>query len=180
IAGDGLRVLRIRAQANLALQSLRRSDLAEQHAVWLVAQSLFGGRLLGPRLWLGRARRRSGGSFGGGLGLLLGGDALRLLTLETLLAGLALVGVRARVTLADACHVEEPEYAVGGLRADAEPMLQPVLDEFHAFGGVLGLERIVGADLLDIAAVARAPRVGDDDTVVGPLLGAGPRQPDLQ
>src|SRR4029078_5001385 len=96
IVGDGLRVLRIRAQADLALQSLRRSDLAEQHAVWLVGQRLLGGTLLGPRLRRGGGRRSSGGSLGGGLGLLLGGDALRLLALDALLAGLALGGGRPR------------------------------------------------------------------------------------
>src|SRR5262249_35363742 len=35
-------------------------------------------------------------------------------------------------------------------------------------------------DLFDIAAVAWALRIGDDDPVIGPLLSAGPRQSDLQ
>jgi hypothetical protein len=59
-------------------------------------------------------------------------------------------------------------------------MCHPLLDELDALARVLGQERIIGADLLDIAPVARAPRIRDDDTVIGPLLGAGPRQSDLQ
>src|SRR6478735_22193 len=44
--------------------------------------------------------------------------------------------------------------------------------ELDAVGAVLGQQRVVGADLLDIAAVARRGRVGHHDEVVGPLLGA--------
>jgi hypothetical protein len=52
--------------------------------------------------------------------------------------------------------------------------------EVDALGGIARQQRIIGADLLDVAAVARALRIGDDDAIKGPLLGAGPRQPDLQ
>jgi hypothetical protein len=58
-------------------------------------------------------------------------------------------------------------------------MLHPLLDELDALDA-FRQERIIGADLLDIAPVARAPRIGDDDAVIGPLLGAGPRKSDLQ
>ena len=196
VAGDGGRVGGVGAQADLALQSLRRPDLAEQHAVTRSRKaglssaagcSAAGSAISGAGCSAAGCsaaarvgRRRRGGSLGGGLGLLLGGGLLGLFALEPLLAGLALLRVRARVALPDAGRIEEAEHAVGRLRAHAEPMLDPLLDEFDALGRAFGQERIVGADLLDVAAVARAPRIGDDDAVIGPLLGAGPRQSDLQ
>jgi hypothetical protein len=50
--------------------------------------------------------------------------------------------------------------------------------EHDALLVVLGEQRIIGADLLDEAAVARRARIGDDDTVIGTLLGATARQAD--
>ena len=44
--------------------------------------------------------------------------------------------------------------------------------ELHALGRILRQQRIVAAELLDEAAVARSAAVGDDDAVIGPLLGA--------
>src|SRR5262249_13149463 len=115
---------------------------------------LFGGGLL--RLGRGCGSR---GGFCGGLRLFGGGGCCGLLALDALLAGLALLRVRARIALAHAGSIEEAEHTVGGLRANAEPMLDALLDELHALA-VLGQERIVGADLLDIAAVAGALGIG--------------------
>jgi hypothetical protein len=57
-------------------------------------------------------------------------------------------------------------------------VLGTVLVELDALGMVLGHHGIVGADLLDKAAVARAARIGHDDAVEGPLLCAAARQSD--
>src|SRR3546814_7897412 len=51
-------------------------------------------------------------------------------------------------------------------------MLDALAVKDHAIGGVLLQHRVVGADLLDEAAVARAGRLGDDDPVERALLGA--------
>jgi hypothetical protein len=42
--------------------------------------------------------------------------------------------------------------------------------ELHALGRILRQQRIVGAELLDEAAVARVAAVGDDDPIIRPLL----------
>src|SRR5262249_7447962 len=94
---------------------------------------LLGSRLLG--LGLG-GRSRSGRSLGRGLRLLGLGGGLRFLAFDPLLAGLGLVGVGARGALGEAGLVEEAQHPIGGLGADADPMLHPLLDQRHALGGV--------------------------------------------
>src|SRR5258708_10771410 len=59
-------------------------------------------------------------------------------------------------------------------------MLDALLLEDEAADMVLAQHRVIGADLLDEAAVARAARVGDDDRVEGALLGAAACQSDLE
>ena len=58
---------------------------------------------------------------------------------------------------------EEARDPVGRQRADPEPMLDPLVLQGHAVGMAAIEHRIVGAELLDKAAVARAARIGDDD-----------------
>ena len=71
--------------------------------------------------------------------------------------------------------VEEAKHAVRRLRADAEPMLNTVGVELHPLGRILRQQRVVGADLLDEAAVASIAAVGHNDPIIGPLLGAAAR-----
>ena len=59
-------------------------------------------------------------------------------------------------------------------------MLGAVHVELHALGVVARQQRVERADLLDVAAIAREPRVCDDDAVEGALLGAEARQSDLE
>jgi len=85
-----------------------------------------------------------------------------------------------RLALGDAEAVEQPQHAIGRLRALGEPSLG-LLDVDHQAGRVvLGLQRIEGADPLDEAAVARHARVGDDDAIERPLLGAAAGETDFQ
>ena len=93
--------------------------------------------------------------------------------------GLALLGFCLRLALGQARGVEEARHAVGRLRADAEPVLDALEVELDAVGVVLGQQRIVRADLLDVAPVARRGGFGHDDVVVGPLLGAPTREADF-
>src|SRR3546814_3404608 len=77
----------------------------------------------------------------------------------------------------DVCSSDlEARNAVGRLRADTEPMVRAIGVELDALLVVLGEKRVVIADPLDEAAVARAARIGDDDAVIGTLLGAAARQ----
>jgi hypothetical protein len=50
--------------------------------------------------------------------------------------------------------------------------------ELDTLGMILGHHGIVGADLLDEAAIAWAAGIGHDDAVEGPLLCAAARQSD--
>src|SRR5262249_31974364 len=75
--------------------------------------------------------------------------------------------------LADAGGVEEAHDAVGRLRALLEPGLHLVHVELETLLVVLRQQRIEVAEPLDEAAVARRARVGSDDVIDGPLLGAG-------
>src|SRR3546814_4260586 len=76
-----------------------------------------------------------------------------------------LVRVVARGAFLDARGVEEAGDAVARLGADAQPMLRAVGVELHALGIVLGEQRVVAADALDEAAVARAARIDRKSTV---------------
>src|SRR6185436_17561364 len=84
-----------------------------------------------------------------------------------------LVRVVAVLPIADAFGGQETGDAVGRLGALGDPGLDRFQLQGHARGrAVLGQQRVVGADLLDEAAVAGRVAVGDDDRVVGALLGA--------
>src|SRR5690606_4493961 len=67
---------------------------------------------------------------------------------------------------------------VAHLRAVGDPVLHALVldhDALLAAGG----DRVVVPDALDVAAVARAAAVGDDDVVEGALLGATACKSDL-
>ena len=76
--------------------------------------------------------------------------------------------------------VEEAQDAVGRLGALLQPGGDLLVVEHHAGRIVLGLHRVVDADLVDEAAVAGGAGVGDDDAVVGALLGAAAGEADLE
>src|SRR5205814_6047789 len=75
---------------------------------------------------------------------------------------------------------EETRHPVAGLRSDPEPMLDPLFLQGHAIGVAAIEHRVVGAELLDKPPVARAARVGNDDRVERPLLGAATGEPNFQ
>src|SRR5205085_6491000 len=129
----------------------------------------FLGRSFGNFLDLGRL-----GSFlglGGLRGALLG-------ALLGLLAGLTLLGVQLGGALLDAGDIEEAGNAVRRLRADAKPVAGAVPVELDALVVILGEQRVVGPDLLQVLAVARRAAVGHHDAVIRTLLVAPTRKPD--
>src|SRR5690606_41314591 len=63
----------------------------------------------------------------------------------------------------------------GQLRAVAQPVLHALEVELDALLATSG-NRVVETDALDVAAVAGAAAVGDDDVVEGTLLGAAAGQ----
>ncbi len=91
-----------------------------------------------------------------------------------LFARLRLLRVVARRPLADAGCIEEAQHAIRWLGADTQPVRYALDVELHPLGRILRQQGVVGAELLDEAAVARVAAVGDDDAVIGPLLGAAP------
>src|SRR6185312_9229566 len=107
--------------------------------------------------------RRLGGLFG-----------LRL----ALLARHGLFRIAARLALGDAGLVEEAHHAIGRLRALLHPGLHLLEVELEALFLVLRQQRIVIAETLDEAAVARRARVGEHDVIERALLGAGARHAD--
>src|SRR6185437_10749655 len=141
-----------------------------------------------PRLRRRSARRRRFGRslfrrLGGGSGL--GGRIAGFLGLGglfgvglALLARHRLLGIAARLALGDAGLVEEAHDAVGRLRALLHPRLHLLEVELEALFLVLRQQRIVIAEPLDEAAVARRARVGEDDMIEWALLGAGARHAD--
>src|SRR5690606_14518488 len=108
-----------------------------------------------------------------------GGGSRFFRLLAAFLARDRLLRVVARRALQEALLVEEAGHAVGRRRALREPRLGLLHVEHDALGA-LGQQRVVGADLLDEAAVARRARVGDDDAVERALLGARAGHADLQ
>src|SRR5919106_776841 len=62
------------------------------------------------------------------------------------------------------------------LRAHLQPMRNALLVERDALRVLARQQRVVGAELLDEAAVARAARIGHDDPIERPLLGAATSQ----
>src|SRR5690606_2533226 len=69
--------------------------------------------------------------------------------------------------------------AIRGLSADREPVLAALDIELHPIGIVLFQKRIVGANLLDVPAIARRRAVGDHDVIVRALLCATTSKADL-
>src|SRR5690606_13544404 len=126
------------------------------------------GRPLLGRGFLCRGFRRGSGLLGLGLGPFLRG-----------LAGLALLQVLAHGLLAQAGGLEEAGDAVGRLGAVREPVLDALEVDLHPVLVVLRQERVVGAELLEEAAVARHAAVGGDDRVMRALLGPAAGEPDL-
>src|SRR5712691_2577504 len=113
---------------------------------------------------------RSGGGLGGFLGALL-----------RLGLGRRLQWSLAECRLLDDARVaKEPRDPVGRLGADPEPMLEALFLERHPIGMAALQHRVVGAELFDKPPVARAARIGDDDRIERPLLGAAAGEPDLQ
>src|SRR6478672_5899083 len=193
-------------KSELALDAVRSGDRSEGDAALAAVSSwqrlglfAFGRRsLLGHFLnnhfgFCGRLCSRSLDFLGDhSLGLLLVGldlsrsrsrlgrfGFLRRALLETLLgllARLSLLRVVARRTLADAGGIEEAQDSVRGLGSHSKPMLDAVRVELHALGRILCQERIVGADLLDEAAITSVAAVGDNDPVIRALLGAAARK----
>src|SRR6202030_2750948 len=113
------------------------------------------------------------GAVGFALGALLG-------ALLGLGPRLALVRVGAGFPLHDVMFGELAGAPVGGLGALADPLGAPLHLQDDAVGVILLQQRVVGAHLFDEAAVARRMAVGDDDRIVGALLGAATGETDLQ
>src|SRR5262249_27943631 len=80
----------------------------------------------------------------------------------------------------DARVAKEARDGVARQGAAPEPMLDAILFQRHALGMAAVEHRVVGAQLFDKAAVARAARVGDDDRIERPLFGAAASEPDFQ
>src|SRR5690606_8291155 len=70
--------------------------------------------------------------------------------------------------------------AVGRLSAFGDPGLGLFDVDDEALLVILGEQRVVGADLLDEAAIAGRTRVGDDDVVVRAVGGAAAGKTDFQ
>src|SRR4030088_3323891 len=104
-----------------------------------------------------RTLRRLGGGFGVGLALLARQGLFRIV---------------ARGALGDTGGIEETRHTVGRLRALGEPALDLVHIELQPRFVVLRQQRIEMTEPLDETAVARKPRVGDDDMIDRTLLGA--------
>src|SRR5712691_11906069 len=81
-------------------------------------------------------------------------------------------GFADRRLIYEARIAEKTRHPIGRLRPDAEPMPDPLLLERHTVGMTAFQHRVVGAELFDKASVARTARVGDDDRIERPLLGA--------
>ena len=90
--------------------------------------------------------------------------------LKRLFAGLALVWVVARDAFKNTSLIEEAEDAVAWLSADAKPMLGAFGVERNALFIVLGEQRVIRPDLLNEVPIARAARIGNDDTIIRALL----------
>jgi AcrR family transcriptional regulator len=100
---------------------------------------------------------------------------------DMITAVIAALGEQLQTALADAFGGQEAGDAVGRLGALGDPGLDRLeLQHDARRRAVLGQERVVGADLLDEAAVAGRVAVSDDDRVVGALLGAATGETDLQ
>src|ERR671912_53703 len=104
---------------------------------------------------------RGGTGSGGRLHALLRlGARLRLLGLVAAFARLHHLGLR-----------QELGDAVRRLSADLQPMRDALLVERDALSVLARQQGVVGAELLDEAAIARAARIGHDDVEERPLLG---------
>ena len=75
---------------------------------------------------------------------------------------------------------QKPRDPIRRLRADRHPVADAVFDQLDPFRIVLGQHRVVDPDALDIAAVARHARIGDDNAVVRALFRTAAGQSDFQ
>ncbi len=91
-------------------------------------------------------------------------------------ARLSLVRVVARSTLENTSGIQETGDTVAWLAANAEPVTRAIFVQRHALFVILGEQRIVGADLFKIFAVARRALVSRYDPVVRTFLGTTARK----
>ena len=160
VAPDGRGLAGEALELHQALQPMRRSDPAhEDEPRHRRASGLLCGRL-------GRRGLRGGVCLG----------PLLRLGLGQMLLGL----VAALRCLGQAELRQKQRHAVRRLGALAQPILDALDIELHPLGAVMGQHGIVDPHLLDEAAVARHARFGDDDAVVGALLGPAAGQANLQ
>src|SRR6185437_1563384 len=138
------------------LDAMRTGDDAHLHALSLRLRQRLGLRRFARRRLAGRCRR-----LGALLRLGLGRLAILRLGREP---GIA----------------EEALHPLARQVADLQPMLDALGLQHDALGMPLVEHRVVGAELLDEAAVARAVRIRNDDAVEGPLLGPAAGQTDLE
>src|SRR5215469_15899368 len=75
---------------------------------------------------------------------------------------------------------EEQRHAFGRQRAHLDPMLDALAFQHDAVLVSLVEHRVVGAELLDEAAVARAARIRHHDRIEGALLGAAAGETNLE
>ena len=144
--------------------------------------SHFGRSFLNRCFWGGSSssfgRRRSSGFGSFTLRIFGVGQLLRLIfgAFLGLLAGFARLGVVSRCAFDDASLVKHARDAVGGLRANADPIAHAVFGQADTVCVVLGEERVIGADLLKIGAIARATAVCDNNLVIRALFRATARE----
>ena len=78
------------------------------------------------------------------------------------------------------CDRKRATRSVGWAPLPSHSAIRSTFRATRRLGAVLGQHRVVAADLLDELAVTGRVRVGDDDVVVGALLGAAAGQTNLQ
>ncbi len=127
----------------------------------------------------GRVCRSFGRSFSSRLlclflGFLGGGGFLGLFlrTFGGLFARLALVRVVARITLTNACCIQETGDPVRWLRAYPKPVFRTFFIQRNPLFIILGEQRVVSADLFQIFAIARTAAVGCHDAIIRTLFRA--------
>ena len=181
VVGERQRVLGEGRDAHLALDAMGRTDAAhEQRCLQALsarsakaysAGSLFGGRFFGR------------GLFGGAFAASLAASSAALLPRRARspscpawpCSGL----LRASRFKRPAASRKRSTRSVGWAPTLSQWVARSV-SRIDALVVVLGQHGVVGADLLDEAAVARRAGIGDDDVVVGALLGAGAGKADLE
>src|SRR5690606_41102730 len=92
-----------------------------------------------------------------------------------LLARLSLLGIVARRSFLDARGIEEAGHAVAWLCTGAEPVTHAVLVQLCARRIGLGQQRVVGSELVEIAASTRPAAAGSHDPARRTPLSAAAR-----